>query len=83
MAGSGDAAGLRRGEFGTRLRRLRLERGWSQEALAERAGLHRNYVGGIERGERNVALDNIYALAEALGVAAAELFTDVRMPEGS
>jgi transcriptional regulator with XRE-family HTH domain len=52
---------------------LRLERDWSQEQLAERAGLHRNYVGGVERGERNVGLDNIVALAKALGVPPADL----------
>ena len=48
----------------------------SQEELAERAGLHRNYVGGIERGERNVALENIIKLAQALSVAPGELFAD-------
>lgn len=55
------------------IKRLRLERGLSQEALADAAELHRNYLGGIERGERNVAIDNIGKIAAALGVSAAEL----------
>jgi transcriptional regulator with XRE-family HTH domain len=50
----------------------------SQEDLAEVAGLHRNYVGGIERGERNVGLDNIHKLARALRVDVAELFPQRR-----
>jgi transcriptional regulator with XRE-family HTH domain len=60
--------------FGKALRALREERGYSQEELAERAGLHRNYVGGVERGERNVALENIVKLAAALSVRTGELF---------
>jgi transcriptional regulator with XRE-family HTH domain len=62
--------------FGATVRKLRDERGYSQEELAERAGLHRNYVGGIERGERNVALVNIVKLAKALSVSPRDLFLD-------
>lgn len=62
--------------FGSRLRQLRDQRGYSQEELAERAGLHRNYVGGVERGERNVALENIVKLAKALSVKPGDLFLD-------
>jgi transcriptional regulator with XRE-family HTH domain len=58
------------------LRQLRDERGYSQEELAERADMHRNYVGGVERGERNVALENIVKLAKALAVKPADLFAD-------
>ncbi len=53
-----------------------MERGLSQEALADLAGIHRTYVGSVERGERNIALDNIHALADALGVSAARLVAD-------
>lgn len=60
--------------FGNRLRELRQLRGWSQEEFAMRVGLDRSYVGGVERGERNVSLENICLIAEALSVSAAELF---------
>ena len=54
-------------EFGRRMRAARDDHGWSQEDLADEAGLDRTYVGGVERGERNLALLNINKIATALG----------------
>ena len=56
------------------LRRFRDRQGLSQEALADRAGIHRTYVGSVERAERNVSIDNICRLAWALRVDVRELF---------
>lgn len=55
--------------FGLRLVEIRKTRGWSQERLALESGLARSYLGGVERGQRNIALLNIFKLAEALEVA--------------
>ena len=62
-----------RATFGKHVRKLRLDRGLSQEKLAELADLHRNYVGGVERGERNIAIINIVRLAHGLRVKPAKL----------
>jgi transcriptional regulator with XRE-family HTH domain len=60
-------------QFGLRVRELRKAMGFSQEAFAAHCGLDRTYVGGIERGERNVALRNIAVIAKALGITVSEL----------
>lgn len=59
--------------FGATLRDLRLAQGLTIEKLAEAAELHTNYVGSVERGERNISLFNIWRLAVALKLPAAEL----------
>lgn len=64
--------------FGERIRQLRLAKTWSQEDLAARAGLHPTYIGGIERGERNLGLDNILKLARALDEHPSALFADFK-----
>jgi len=63
--------------IGKTIRRLRLAKKWTQEELAERAGLHPTYIGGIERGERNVGLDNLLKLARAFGEHPSALFSDL------
>lgn len=61
--------------FGTKMRSLRKEKGLSQEALADIAGMHRTYIGAIERGEQNVSLDNINKIAKALKVKPSDLMS--------
>ena len=61
-------------EFGRHLRNLRMQRGLSQENLAELAGLHRTYLGGVERGERNPTLLSLAKIADGLGIPVVRLF---------
>ena len=61
--------------FGDRLRELRKAAGFTQEELADAAELDRSYVGSVERGERNLSIDNVCRLAEAIGVSPAEFFS--------
>ena len=60
--------------FGQRVRDIRSKKGLSQEGLAEACALDRTYIGGVERGERNISLLNIHKIAKALGVSARDLF---------
>jgi transcriptional regulator with XRE-family HTH domain len=62
--------------FAQRLRQVRQERGLSQEELADIAGLHRTYVGSVERNERNISIDNMERLAIALEVDIIELLRE-------
>jgi transcriptional regulator with XRE-family HTH domain len=73
--GGGDAEIVRR--FGESIRRHRLSKGLSQEALADRARVHRTYVGRVERGEANATLTTIVKLAAALDVEPTDLLTEL------
>lgn len=63
--------------FGNKLRELRLSKGFSQESFADECGLDRTYIGGIERGERNLSLKNIAVIATALGMSISKMMEGV------
>jgi transcriptional regulator with XRE-family HTH domain len=67
--------------LGQNIRNIRLACGFSQEELADRAGLHRTYIGSVERGERNISLDNIVAIAEALDAPLIDLLRGITIHE--
>lgn len=64
-------------KFGEVVREERKRQGISQEKLAELAGIHRTYMGAVERGERNVCIKNIGRIAQALGVSVNKLTRDL------
>ena len=66
--------------FGKAVRNERERQGISQEELAHRSGLHRTYIGGVERGERNLGLENIVRIAKALGVTPSRLVAFLDCP---
>jgi transcriptional regulator with XRE-family HTH domain len=66
-----------RKNFGLRLKKLRISKGISQEKLGELADLHRTYISEVERGKRNISLDNIYILSKALGVTISQLLEGI------
>jgi transcriptional regulator with XRE-family HTH domain len=63
--------------LGKRIRDLRLSSDLTQESLAERAGIDRTYLGGVERGERNIAFLNLTLIAEAFGISLSELLKEI------
>ena len=64
-------------KLGTQIRNLRYAKGFSQESFADACGLDRTYIGGIERGERNLGFKNLLRIAEALDVAPSELVAEI------
>ena len=67
--------------LGLRIRELRISKGFSQEDFAAEVGLDRTYMGGIERGERNIAAINLIRIAKTLNVDIGELFLSDKIPE--
>jgi transcriptional regulator with XRE-family HTH domain len=74
-AGVEDRARLK--AFGLRIKLLRVSRGWSQEQLAEAAGMHRTFVGQVERGQRGLNVLGLWRLAGAFSIPIGDLFVDV------
>ncbi len=70
-------------KLGRTIRRLRNERGYSQEAFANAVGLHRTYMGGVERGERNVGVRNLARIAGALDLPLSKLLALAEQDDGS
>lgn len=63
--------------FASNVKKYRIERGFSQEAFAEKAGLHRTYISAIEREKRSIALDNVQKIEDALEIDTYKLFIDI------
>jgi transcriptional regulator with XRE-family HTH domain len=64
-------------ELGERIRKLRTRKGWSQEEFAAISGLHRTYIGAVERGEKNLTLSTMLTLAKTLERTISELFRGI------
>jgi len=69
-------------KVGETVRRLRAAQGYSQESFAQEARLNRAYMGGVERGQRNVGVVNLYRIAEALNMSLSDLFDEVESSQG-
>jgi len=64
-------------KVGDKIRALRVNSGLSQEELAEKVGIHRTYIGSVERGERNVSIINLFYIARSLSSSLSELFESI------
>lgn len=62
--------------FGLRIKLLRIARGWSQEQLAEATGMHRTFIGQVERGQRGMNIIALWPVSQAFGIEIGELFLD-------
>jgi transcriptional regulator with XRE-family HTH domain len=63
--------------LGSRIREFRLKQRFSQESFADHCGLHRTYMGGIERGERNLTMQTVLTVAKGLGLTMSELLSGI------
>jgi len=66
-----------RRKLGDRIRKLRSRKGWSQEQFAAVSGLHRTYIGAVERGEKNLTISTLHTLAKTLDTSVAQLFRGI------
>ncbi len=64
-------------QLGERIRKLRAQKGWSQEEFADIAGLHRTYIGAVERGEKNLTISTLLTLAKTLNTTVTQLFRGI------
>jgi transcriptional regulator with XRE-family HTH domain len=70
-----------RQKLGRAIRRLRSDRDYSQEGFADAVGVHRTYIGAVERGETNISLDNLARIAKALRIKLSDLFKQAESEE--
>lgn len=68
--------------LGTRIRELRRKKGFSQESFADHCGLHRTYMGGIERGEHNLTIQTALTIAKGLGISLSKLLSGIEKDLG-
>jgi transcriptional regulator with XRE-family HTH domain len=64
-------------QLGDRIRKLRQKKGWSQEEFAAISGLHRTYIGAVERGEKNLTISTLHTLAKTLNTTVTQLFRGI------